>query len=104
MRRARSENSQRVKIALASPATIRTRCGERNTVALVPGVAARTNQRWPSNAMMEPGRTMVGTLIDRLFSGDPKALLAHLVSENEVAAGDLAKVQALLAKGGRRRG
>lgn len=49
-------------------------------------------------------RTMVGSLIDRLFSGDPKALLAHLVSENDVASSDLAKVQALLAKGGRRRG
>lgn len=49
-------------------------------------------------------RSMVSGLIERLFSGDPKALLAHLVSEREVAAGDLAKVEALLAKGGRRRG
>lgn len=48
-------------------------------------------------------RTMVSGLIDRLFSGDPAALLAHLVSEKDVAAGDLARVQALLAKGGRRR-
>jgi BlaI family penicillinase repressor len=48
-------------------------------------------------------RTMVSGLIERLFSGDPKALLAHLVSEREVKAGDLEKVQALLAKGGRRR-
>ena len=49
-------------------------------------------------------RTMVSGLIDRLFSGDPKALLAHLVSEREVKSGDLEKVQALLAKGGKRRG
>lgn len=42
-------------------------------------------------------RSMVGDLIQSLFRGDPKALLAHLVSEKEVAAGDLAKVQALLA-------
>jgi BlaI family penicillinase repressor len=49
-------------------------------------------------------RTMVSGLIDRLFSGDPKALLAHLVSEREVKPGDLEKVQALLAKGGKRRG
>lgn len=42
-------------------------------------------------------RGMVGGLIQSLFEGDPKALLAHLVSENEVAAGDLARVQALLA-------
>jgi BlaI family penicillinase repressor len=49
-------------------------------------------------------RSMVSGLIQRLFSGDPKALLAHLVSEREVASGDLAKVQALLDKGGRGRG
>lgn len=49
-------------------------------------------------------RTMVSGLIGRLFSGDPKALLAHLLSEREVAPGDLAKVEALLAKGGRHRG
>jgi predicted transcriptional regulator len=42
-------------------------------------------------------RTMVGDLIQSLFKGDPQALLAHLVSEREVAPGDLAKVQALLA-------
>lgn len=52
-------------------------------------------------------RTMVGDLIQSLFQGDPKALLAHLVSEREVAPGDLAKVQALLAaaydKKGRRK-
>ena len=34
---------------------------------------------------------MVSGLIQRLFSGDPKALLAHLLSEREVASGDLAK-------------
>jgi BlaI family transcriptional regulator, penicillinase repressor len=49
-------------------------------------------------------RTMVSGLIQQLFSGDPGALLAHLVSERDVAAGDLQKVQALLAKGVRRRG
>lgn len=42
-------------------------------------------------------RSMVGDLIQTLFRGDPQALLAHLVSEKEVAPGDLAKVQALLA-------
>lgn len=48
-------------------------------------------------------RTMVSGLIQRLFSGDPRALLAHLVAEREVAPDDLAKVQALLQRGGRRR-
>ena len=46
-------------------------------------------------------RSMVSTLIQRLFSGDPNALLAHLVSETDTAQGDLARVQALLREGER---
>ena len=42
-------------------------------------------------------RTMVSDLIQTLFRGDPGALLAHLVSEKEVAPGDLERVRALLA-------
>jgi hypothetical protein len=39
---------------------------------------------------------MVSSLIAQVFRGDPKALLAHLVSEREVAPGDLERVRALL--------
>ena len=46
---------------------------------------------------------MVGDLIQSLFKGDPRALLAHLVRENEVAAGDLDRVQALLAADDRKK-
>lgn len=42
-------------------------------------------------------RNMVGDLIQNLFRGDPKALLAHLVSESDVAPGDLERVRTLLA-------
>ncbi len=41
-------------------------------------------------------RSMVSSLIAQVFRGDPKALLAHLVSEREVAPGDLERVRALL--------
>ncbi len=41
-------------------------------------------------------RSMVSSLIAQVFRGDPKALLAHLVSEREVAPGDLEQVRALL--------
>lgn len=41
-------------------------------------------------------RTMVSGLVQSLFGGDSKALLAHLVQENEVAAGDLARIRELL--------
>ena len=42
-------------------------------------------------------RIMVSSLISQVFRGDSKALLAHLVSEREVAPGDLEQVRALLA-------
>jgi BlaI family penicillinase repressor len=38
-------------------------------------------------------RSMVGELVGRLFGGDPKALVAHLVSENEIDAGELAELR-----------
>lgn len=41
-------------------------------------------------------RSMVSGLIQSLFRGDSQALLAHLVSENDVAPGDLERVRALL--------
>lgn len=41
-------------------------------------------------------RSMVSSLIAQVFRGDPKALLAHLVSEREVAPGDLERVRAML--------
>lgn len=45
-------------------------------------------------------RGMVAGLVRRLFRGDAGALVAHLVNEREVAAGDLARVQALLDEAG----
>lgn len=43
-------------------------------------------------------RNMVSSLIAQVFRGDPKALLAHLLSEREVAPGDLEQVRALLKR------
>jgi BlaI family penicillinase repressor len=43
-------------------------------------------------------RTMVSSLIAQVFRGDSKALLAHLVSEREVAQSDLEQVRALLQR------
>jgi BlaI family transcriptional regulator, penicillinase repressor len=47
-------------------------------------------------------RSMVGELVERLFGGDPRALVAHLVSENEIDAGDLGDLRRRL--GSRTRG
>jgi predicted transcriptional regulator len=47
-------------------------------------------------------RSMVGELVERLFGGDPKALVAHLVSENEIDPEELKRLRGRV--GGRRRG
>ncbi|HZP66253.1 MAG TPA: BlaI/MecI/CopY family transcriptional regulator [Rudaea sp.] len=43
-------------------------------------------------------RSMVSELIGSLFGGDPRALVAHLVSEAEIASGDVERVRKRLAK------
>lgn len=46
----------------------------------------------------EVQRSMVSGLLDSLFGGDAKALVAHLVREAEIAPGDLDRVKRLLGK------
>ncbi len=41
-------------------------------------------------------RSMVGSLLGNLFGGDARALVAHLVREDEVAPEDLERIEALL--------
>jgi BlaI family penicillinase repressor len=87
-------------LAHTTVATLLTRLAARGAVE-----ARREGRQLVYRALLsEPQvrRSMVSGLIDQLFAGDPGALLAHLVSEREVKAGDLDKVQALLAKGRRR--
>lgn len=82
-------------LAHTTVATVLTRLAKRGAVA-----QRREGRQLLYRALVtEPQvrRTMVGDLIHSLFRGDPQALLAHLVSERDVAPGDLAKVQALLA-------
>jgi BlaI family penicillinase repressor len=38
-------------------------------------------------------RSMVGELVERLFGGDPKALVAHLVAEHEIDAADVRELR-----------
>ena len=40
--------------------------------------------------------SMVTALADRLFKGDVTALMSHLLTESEIAAGDLERVRALI--------
>ncbi len=45
---------------------------------------------------------MVADLIGSLFGGDARELVAHLVSESDIAPGDLERVRKRLAKTDRR--
>ena len=47
-------------------------------------------------------RSMVADLIGNLFGGDARELVAHLVSESDIAPGDLDRVRKRLAKSERR--
>ena len=82
-------------LAHTTVATVLTRLGRRGVVA------ARRDGRQlfyrPTVSESQVRRSMVGDLIQNLFKGDPRALLAHLVSESEVAPDDLEQVRALLA-------
>ncbi len=83
-------------LAHTTVATVLTRLAKRGAVAL----RRDGRQLYYRAQVSEPQvrRTMVGDLIQTLFRGDPQALLAHLVSERELAPGDLDRVRALLAQ------
>lgn len=89
------------ELAHTTVATLLTRLAKRGLVS-----ARRDGRQLIYRAEVaepEVRRSMVGGLLRSVFGGDSTALLAHLVSEREVNAGDLDKVRALLASAGRRR-
>ncbi len=91
-----AEMARRRGLAHTTVATLLTRLGRRGLVE-----ARRDGRQLVYRALVDESqvrRSMVGGLIQSLFRGDPQALLAHLVSENEVESGDLARVRALLEK------
>lgn len=83
-------------LAHTTVATLLTRLEKRGAV-----VARRDGRMLVYTACVSEAqvrRNMVSSLIAQVFRGDPKALLAHLVSEREVAKGDLEQVRALLQR------
>ena len=60
----------------------------------------------PTVTRAEVRESMVGELVERLFGGDARALVAHLVSEHEIDGADLAELRTRLdaarEKGSRR--
>jgi BlaI family penicillinase repressor len=83
-------------LAHTTVATLLTRLEKRGVVA------ARRDGRMlvyrPCVSEDQVRRSMVSSLIAQVFRGDSRALLAHLVSEREVASGDLEQVRALLER------
>jgi len=65
---------------------------------------ARARERYyrPLVSESEVQRSMVTDLVSTLFSGDPKALVAHLVNESDIQPGDLAAIRKLLEEGSQR--
>jgi BlaI family penicillinase repressor len=47
----------------------------------------------PTVTQTEVRESMVGELVERLFGGDARALVAHLVSEHEIDGSDLAELR-----------
>lgn len=47
----------------------------------------------PTVTQAEVRESMVGELVERLFGGDARALVAHLVSEHEIDGADLAELR-----------
>jgi predicted transcriptional regulator len=84
------------ELAHTTVATLLTRLAKRGLVS-----ARRDARQLIYRAeVAEPDvrRSMVGDLLRSVFGGDPKALLAHLVSERDVNSRDLARVHELLAR------
>jgi BlaI family penicillinase repressor len=58
----------------------------------------------PSVGEDEVRRSMVSALTDRLFAGDPSALVHHLIDEGAIDAEELARLKRLLASRQRKKG
>ena len=58
----------------------------------------------PQIARDDVHRSMVGELVDRLFAGDAKALVSHLLTEGDLDAGELEELRRIVdrAKGDER--
>ena len=53
----------------------------------------------PTVTQAEVRESMVGELVERLFGGDARALVAHLVSEHEIDGADLGELRKRVGAG-----
>ena len=90
------------RLAHTTVATMLTRLEKRGLVA-----ARREGRQLVYRARIAEHavrRSMVAGLLSTLFGGDARALVAHLVREDEIAPGDLERVRALVDAAEDRRG
>jgi predicted transcriptional regulator len=83
-------------LAHTTIATLLSRLEKRGVVA-----SRRDGRQLVYRAQVAEGdvrRSMVSGLLGSLFGGDARALIAHLVREEEIAAGDLERVRQLLGE------
>ena len=86
-------------LAHTTVATLLARLEKRGLVALRRDGRALLHR--PRVSEDDVRRSMVSELVANLFRGDSTALLAHLVSEDEVSPADLVRVRARLRAGER---
>jgi len=87
------------QLAYTTVATLLTRLEKRGLVKSVKEQGERVFR--PLVTENEVTRSMVSSLVDTLFRGDPSALVSHLVNEKDLDREDIAAVRKLLAKRGK---
>lgn len=84
------------KLAYTTIATLLTRLEKRGLVRSVKDQGERVFR--PLITEGDVTRSMVSSLVDTLFRGDPSALVSHLVKEKDIGKDDLDALRKLLAK------
>jgi predicted transcriptional regulator len=57
----------------------------------------------PTVTEAEVRSSMVGELLDRLFAGDPAALVSHLVADHDIDEGEIERLRSMLARAEQRK-
>jgi predicted transcriptional regulator len=84
------------QLAQSTVATILSRLEKRGVLSHE--LRARQFVYHPRISQPETERSMVAELTERLFDGDPAALVSHLLTGNQFSRADLERVKAMIAE------
>jgi predicted transcriptional regulator len=87
------------QLAHTTIGTMLARLEKKGVLASV--VKSRERYYRPLVSESEVRRSMVSDLVSTIFKGDPSALVAHLVREQDIAPGDLDAIRRLLEEDAR---